>query len=140
LKNHDRNDDLEVIIMAPGEASGFPPADYDPSRLPDFDIDFITSEELRQFEDAINAPVAEPVVAINDWRPIRQRVRKSKSRRKVPRRSKDETREGILYSVLKWPFLVIVFGWIIVLGLAYILTRLYIYLYEHFVSWTGRWQ
>jgi predicted acylesterase/phospholipase RssA len=123
-----------------GEASAFPSEDYDLSRLPDFDIEFITSDELRQFGDALNAPATEPVVAINDWRPIRRRVRRAKGRRKVPQRSKDETREGILYSLLKWPFLVIVFGWIILLSHAYVLTRLYIFLYEHFVSWTGRRQ
>jgi predicted acylesterase/phospholipase RssA len=34
--------------------------------------------------------------------------------------------------------LAIVFGWLVVLSVAYLLTRLYIYLYEHFVTWTGR--
>ncbi|KAL1970572.1 hypothetical protein VTN77DRAFT_4216 [Rasamsonia byssochlamydoides] len=107
---------------------------YDPSKLPDYDTEFISPDDLRRFEQALNAPEAEPLVAINDWRPIRQRVRK----RKAPRRTKDETREGVLYTVLKYPFLVIVFGWIAVLSVAYVLTRLYIYLYEHFVTWTGQ--
>ena len=55
-------------------------------------------------------------------------------------RSTDETREGFVYAILKWPLLVFVFGWIIFLFIAYNLTRLYIYAYERFVSWTGRRQ
>jgi hypothetical protein len=34
--------------------------------------------------------------------------------------------------------LFLVFGWIIFLFIAYNVTRLYIYAYEHFVSWTGQ--
>ncbi|CRG90365.1 hypothetical protein PISL3812_07409 [Talaromyces islandicus] len=123
------------------------PLDYDdddpnnPARLPDYETEFLTAEELRQFESALNAPTAESLVAINDWRPIRQRVRRPFRRRQKttrPQRTTDETREGVLYTLLKYPFLVIVFGWIFVLSLAYVLTRLYIFLYEHFITWTGR--
>ncbi|KAN0077828.1 Acyl transferase/acyl hydrolase/lysophospholipase [Elaphomyces granulatus] len=110
----------------------------DPTSLPDFHTEFIDSEDLHQFEKALNAPEAEPLVAINDWRPIRERVRKPRGRRKTPRRTKDETREGVFHTILKWPLLAIVFGWLVVLSVAYLLTRLYIYLYEHFVTWTGR--
>jgi predicted acylesterase/phospholipase RssA len=127
--------------MSSGNKSTSPLPDklYDPSYLLDYDTEFITADELRRFEQALNAPEVKPLVAINDWRPIRQRVRKTRSgRRKAPRRTKDETREGVLYTILKYPFLAIVFGWLAVLSVAYALTRLYIYLYEHFVTWTGR--
>ncbi|KAH8700587.1 patatin-like phospholipase domain-containing protein [Talaromyces proteolyticus] len=112
----------------------------DPSLLPDYETEFITTEELRQFEAALNAPAAESLIAINDWRPIRQRVRRPFRRRQKtkPQRTTDETREGVLYAVLKYPFLIIVFGWIFVLGLTYVLTRLYISLYEQLITWTGR--
>lgn len=53
-------------------------------------------------------------------------------------RSKDETREGYLYSLLKWPFLLIVGAWILGLSIAYLATRSYIYLYEQFVAWRGK--
>ncbi|GIK02378.1 hypothetical protein Aspvir_006430 [Aspergillus viridinutans] len=109
---------------------------YDPNTLPDYDREFINPDELRQFEKALNAPEAAPLVALNDWRPVNQRVRKN--RRTKPRRSKDETREGVLYTVLKWPFLFTVFAWITVLGFAYTLTRLYIFLYEQCVTWRGQ--
>jgi hypothetical protein len=54
------------------------------------------------------------------------------------RRTKDETREGYLYGLLKWPFLLIVGCWIIGLALTYVATRTYITLYEQFVTWRGR--
>ncbi|KAM7204029.1 protein of unknown function (DUF3336) domain containing protein [Naviculisporaceae sp. PSN 640] len=53
-------------------------------------------------------------------------------------RSKDETREGYLYNLLKWPFLLIVGTWIIGLAIAYLATRSYIYMYEQFVAWRGK--
>lgn len=115
---------------------------FDPSFLPDYDCEFIDPDDLRQFEKALNAPESSPLVAINDWRPINQRVRRSnnnrRSKRPPPRRSKDETREGFLYTLLKWPFLFTVFAWISMLGLIYVLTRLYIFLYEQWVTWRGK--
>ncbi len=111
---------------------------YDPYTLPDFDTDFITKDDLDAFERALSAPEAVPVTALNDWRPVHQRVRRTKTRRKVPKRSADETREGFVYTILKWPLLAIVFGWLLFLSVTYGLTRVYIYSYEHFVTWTGR--
>jgi hypothetical protein len=83
------------------------------------------------------------ITAQHDWAPVNTRVksdrRKSeKRRRKSSRRSKDETREGYLYTVLKWPFLVIVIAWVAGLGISYLLTRLYIWLYEQFIAWRGK--
>lgn len=110
---------------------------YDPSKLPDFRREFISPDHLRQFEEALNAPDADAVVALNDWRPVRQRVRQSpRSQRK--RRTVDETREGVLYNILKYPLLLISLGWIVVLSIAYLFTRLYIHLYEQYVTWTGQ--
>lgn len=94
------------------------------------------------------------ITAANDWAPVHEKV-KSKSRRTRRRggaarskarktaeavlgvRSKDETREGYLYGLLKWPFLLIVGMWIFGLGISYMATRLYIWTYEHFISWRG---
>ncbi|KAI2788947.1 Patatin-like phospholipase domain-containing protein [Penicillium oxalicum] len=95
---------------------------YDPSGLPDFDREFIKPEELQSFERALNAPEASPLVAINDWRPIHQRVRKTRGRRKTPKRSRDETREGCC------------------IRCGYALVRVYIVLYEQWVSWRGKRQ
>ena len=113
---------------------------YDPSRLPDFDTEFTSKDDLAEFAKALNAPDSSPVTALNDWRPIKQRIkrRSTRGKKKKPRRSKDETREGFVYSILKWPMLLIVFGWISALGLSYAITRLYIWAYERLVTWRGR--
>jgi len=115
-------------------------AGYDPSLLPDFDTQFISQEDLDEFSKALNAPESSPVVALNDWRPIHQRVKRraTRSKKKKPKRSKDETREGFVYAILKWPMLVVVFGWIAALGLSYLITRLYIWAYERFIAWRGQ--
>lgn len=111
---------------------------FDPLGLPDFDREFISPDDLRRFEEALSAPEASPLVAINDWGPINQRVRKPNNGKQ--RRTKDETREGVLYSILKWPFLLTVFAWIVLLSVVYTLTRLYIFLYEQWVTWRGKRQ
>lgn len=111
---------------------------YDPFTLPDYDVDFISSKDLEQFARALTAPQTEPVTALNDWRPINQKVRRPRLGRKASKRRKDEIREGFVYTLLRFPLLAIVFGWIVFLFIAYNITRLYIYAYEHFVTWTGR--
>ncbi|KAJ2993802.1 hypothetical protein NUW58_g1736 [Xylaria curta] len=82
------------------------------------------------------------ITAQNDWAPVNEKVkhRRRNNRKKIAigRRTIDETREGHLYGLLKWPFLISVVLWIISLGVAYLATRFYIFLYEHYVAWTGR--
>jgi len=120
--------------------------------LPDWGNDFVGEEDIVEFAKALAAPENSPsledltnpdyqrpsslfITALNDWRPVRQRVR----RKGQPHmRGKDETREGYLYSLLKWPLLIGIFGWIVFLGVSYLLTRLYIWLYEQFVTWRGK--
>jgi hypothetical protein len=87
---------------------------YDPHSLPDFETDFISPEDLQAFSNALDAPATTPVTALNDWRPIHQKIKKAR-RRREPRRSKDETREGFVYNVLHYPLLFVVLGWIIFL-------------------------
>jgi len=112
---------------------------YDPSSLPDFNTEFISRDDLEEFAKALTAPTTEPVTALNDWGPVRQRIKKpSRVGRKPPQRTKDETREGFVYTILYYPLLLLVVGWIVLLFIAYNLTRLYIYGYEHFFTWTGR--
>ncbi|QIW98244.1 hypothetical protein AMS68_003762 [Peltaster fructicola] len=128
--------------------------------LPDWDNDFVDEDDIAEFakaliatpddplksEEDLTSPKPEFITALNDWKPVHQRVkgtrdtqRKKKSkRRKKPERGKDETREGWSYPLLKYPLLIYVIGWIILLGVSYLFTRLYIYLYEHFFSWRGK--
>lgn len=79
---------------------------------------FPINADLAAFARAVNAPdVPEEdfITALNDWRPVRQRIRRKNSKKR-PRRGKDETREGFGYQVLKWPMLGFVFAWISILS------------------------
>ncbi|KAI1487200.1 patatin-like phospholipase domain-containing protein [Biscogniauxia mediterranea] len=83
------------------------------------------------------------ITAQNDWAPVNQKISKHARRRKkktalIGRRTVDETREGYLYGLLKWPFLLFVGMWIIGLGATYLWTRFYIFLYEQFITLRGR--
>ena len=90
------------------------------------------------------------ITAQHDWAPVNSEVyragRKSKKRKKgfkaegslLGTRTKDETREGYLYQLSKWPLLFFVFGWLGALSLAYFFTRWYIFAYEHFFTWRGQ--
>lgn len=82
--------------------------------------------------------------AKRDWAPARPLKSGSRSKkknaqkyRKPPPYSSDETREGNAYKLLKWPLLVIVSVLMLILAICYLLTRLYIWLYEYFVAWRG---
>ncbi|KAI0996400.1 Patatin-like phospholipase domain-containing protein [Podosphaera aphanis] len=85
------------------------------------------------------------ITAQHDWAPVRPIKFKIRGRRKqgqlerrIPQRSSDETREGHLYSILKWPLLAIIFAWILVLSIGYLSTRLYVWLYEYHIAWRGQ--
>jgi hypothetical protein len=126
---------------------------FDFTLLPDYNDDFINEDDFDEFARALAAPEhrspssedltaqqPEPRTyfsALNDWRPIHQRVRRRKKSKAPPRRGKDETREGFVYILLKWPLLIVVLGWLLFLSIAYVITRLYIYMYEHMVTWRG---
>ncbi|KAI6358319.1 hypothetical protein MCOR25_007360 [Pyricularia grisea] len=92
------------------------------------------------------------ITAQSDWAPVHEKVlgsqthrqkkgsrRRKRSKAVAPgRRTRDETREGYLYGLLKWPFLLIVGAWIVGLAVTYLFTRAYIFFYEQFVAWRGR--
>ncbi|MBC7121498.1 MAG: DUF3336 domain-containing protein, partial [Candidatus Methanosuratus sp.] len=138
------------------------PEAWDYHCLPDWDNPFYDEDGIIAFAAALSTPEnvaaspseenllnsdskkpnAERITALNDWRPVRQRrIRRVGGRRqksdKRPRRGRDETREGWTYSIVKYPLLFFVFGWITFLGICYLLTRFYIYLYEQYVTWRG---
>ncbi|KFA55815.1 hypothetical protein S40293_01889 [Stachybotrys chartarum IBT 40293] len=95
------------------------------------------------------------ITAQNDWAPVNSQVyhgnkgsKKKKRRIKgataveglLGTRTKDETREGYLYQLVKWPLLWFVVLWLLGLGVAYLSTRMYIWFYEHFFAWRGERQ
>src|ERR1700712_1909879 len=84
------------------------PAAYDITSLPDWDNDFVNEDDFAAFAAALSAPENSPsqddltspgpgqsqshfITALNDWRPVRQRVRRKK--KGPPGRGTDETRE-----------------------------------------------
>ncbi|RDA84936.1 hypothetical protein CP532_5156 [Ophiocordyceps camponoti-leonardi (nom. inval.)] len=67
----------------------------------------------------------------------RQRRRRAKDAL-LGTRTKDETREGHLYQLFKWPLLLFVGTWLAWLSIAYVATRWYIWGYEYLFTWRGR--
>jgi hypothetical protein len=95
------------------------------------------------------------ITARNDWAPVNARIhrnRRGSKKKKYKKggrgssavegllgtRTKDETREGYLYQVLKWPLLFFVLAWLAGLAVSYLSTRLYIWVFEHFFTWRGQ--
>ena len=83
------------------------------------------------------------ISAQSDWAPVNQKVKKLSRRKRRRRalmgeRSKDETREGYLYSIVKWPLFLLVFTFLAGEWVAYLFTRLYISSYEQLVAWRGK--
>ncbi|KAH6998862.1 ADP-ribosylation factor family-domain-containing protein [Ilyonectria sp. MPI-CAGE-AT-0026] len=126
--------DVAAIAAAAGAASGDLPVPQTPSQGT-----FITAQ--------------------NDWAPVNPKAYRSKRSHKKQKkykkharkgkgaiegllgtRTKDETREGYLYRVLKWPLLFFVVTWLAGLAVAYLSTRLYIWVFEHFFTWRGQRQ
>jgi predicted acylesterase/phospholipase RssA len=144
------------------------PEAYDYHTLPDWDHDFIDEDDITAFTQALTSPEntsadASParsphspvphasalrkrstfITALNDWRPVYQRVRRRKRAPPGPqgmRRGKDETREGFVYTLLKWPLLFWILVWMSWLWIAYLYTRFYIWSYEHWFTWRGKRQ
>ncbi|KXJ94345.1 lipase [Microdochium bolleyi] len=179
---------------------GFSQDDFDYTRLPDWDTNFVSDEDIAAFAQALCPPdpthLASPddddsirsprspslpmassfdgvtrratsvasvdfggqhsssteylahrdsnaenlfITAQNDWAPVHQKIPRRRKRRRpgIGGRTVDETREGYLYGLLKWPLLLVVGMWIIGLALSYLWTRFYIFSYEYFVAWRG---
>ena len=79
----------------------------------EFDKDYVNTKDLEEFEKILNIPdvpehdAVEYITALNDWQPVyektRRKMSKSSSSRKLLR---DETGEGVTYSLVRWPVLV----------------------------------
>jgi hypothetical protein len=128
---------------------------WDYHTLPDWDDDFYDEDDILAFASALSAPEtstspseedllnpkrqnAEFFTALNDWKPVHQRVRgenissergqvgrpkRNKKQKKKSQRGSDETREGWTYSLVKYPLLIFVFGWLFALFVIYLITR-----------------
>lgn len=103
--------------------------------LPDWENDFVNEKDIAAFREALDAPSIDTITSVNDWGPVRQKVRK---KRRKPKRGKDETREGFGYIILRWPVLVGVLTWLLVLSICYASVRVYITLQEWLIVWRGK--
>lgn len=114
----------------------FSDASFNPSTIPDFHVDFIKDGEIAAFAAALQAPESSKISSVSDWKPVNSQIR----RQKRPQRSKDETREGFVYNLLKWPLFLLLLVWILSLALSYFILRMYVWGYERYFTWRGQRQ
>ena len=81
------------------------------------------------------------VVSHNDWYPINA-PEKSKAKadakgRKKRASTRDEFRSSAAYTLLRWPFLIIITVWILLLCILYTVVRAYVALLEYMLTWVG---
>lgn len=133
------DDTLASSQRSPGTDHGFVGADYTRSGS----VSSVNTAGLPVSVTHTNGAQSSMfITAQNDWAPVNQKIKHGRRRKRkkvgIGRRTVDETREGYLYGLLKWPFLFSVVLWILGLGATYVATRFYIFLYEHYVTWTGK--
>ncbi|TQS34366.1 hypothetical protein Golomagni_05253 [Golovinomyces magnicellulatus] len=74
----------------------------------------------------------------NSTKPWSNKKKKASGKTGKPQpRTRDETREGYAYMILKWPLLFFVLVLMFFLVMTYLITRLYIWLYENYIAWRG---
>ncbi|BFZ64433.1 hypothetical protein YB2330_005579 [Saitoella coloradoensis] len=115
---------------------------------------FLNERDIEAFGRALQineheeTPANEFITALHDWAPVRQQVPKSKEKessstkkkakgRKRSSSIKDETREGVVYPIMRWPLLIGISLYVQFLACLYLLIRLYINIYEHIIIWRG---
>lgn len=93
---------------------------------------------INAFSKALHSENADEQVefikALNDWRPIHEYKKRKKRRRRT---GYDEHGSSLIYKIFRYPLLLLIFLWILTLGIMYFLLRIYVAGYEHFILWTG---
>lgn len=147
-------------LTSPSTTS-LPPRSPRPSDTGDASMELLSPDSRGlaspDFRQTLSLTQQQPSLFIssrNDWAPVNEKIRKpsrgggggggdKKKRGSTPVRSllgertKDETREGYLYTLLKWPLFLGVLGVLGVEWTSYLFTRFYIYMYEQIVAWRG---
>lgn len=151
-------------LTSPSSAS-LPPRSPRPSEAGDGSTELLSPDGRNlaspDFRQTLSLTQQQPslfISAQNDWAPVNEKVRRPSraggggsekrrggggekttptSRPILGVRTKDETREGHLYTLLKWPLFLAVLGVLAFEWTSYLLTRLYIYLYEQGFAWRG---
>lgn len=81
------------------------------------------------------------LISKNDWYPINA-PGKSKSKKKAEKNAKqrslrDEFRSSAAYTILRWPFLIVILLWILLLCFLYTVVRAYVAFLEYMITWRG---
>ncbi|PVH14778.1 uncharacterized protein CXQ87_005054 [Candidozyma duobushaemuli] len=79
------------------------------------------------------------ITSASDWFPITGSQDKKKDKELSTRdRFTNEFRHSASYTLLRWPVLVFIIGWVLVLCVFYAIVRGYVALYEYLFTWTGQ--
>ncbi|ODV77299.1 patatin-like phospholipase domain-containing protein [Suhomyces tanzawaensis NRRL Y-17324] len=89
-------------------------------------------------------PVKRPdlITSKSDWYPLTNSHRKYKRRTRKASKSStkkipNEFRSSSAYSILRWPVLMFIIGWVLFLCFLYVSVRIYVALTEYFFTWVG---
>ncbi|CAN3377245.1 hypothetical protein DIURU_003504 [Diutina rugosa] len=94
------------------------------------DLEQVSSSESASPQSRISR-----IISRSDWAPLRPRVkRKAKA---ATKRLRNEFRSSASYHLLRWPLLVIILLWILLLCIIYSAIRVYVALSEYFFTWVG---
>lgn len=109
--------------------------------LPDFFVDFCDINDIKEYENCICSSKTlekktKTINELDDKCSVYEYIQKHKIGKKKCRGT-DEKREGFMYYFLRWPILIFVFGYLFILSILYLITRVYVALYENSYIWRG---
>ncbi|KAG5437516.1 hypothetical protein PCANB_000944 [Pneumocystis canis] len=113
---------------------------------PDFCVNFCNINDIKEYEKCLyslktTGKSIEISEEFDDWCPVHEYIQKHKKIDQGKfRKGIDEKREGFVYYYLRWPLLVFVFGYLFISSILYLMTRVYIVLYENLFIWRGQRQ
>lgn len=101
--------------------------------------------------DSLKVQRPDLITSSSDWYPINLQLhfshspsenekkgQKKKSKRKQNVTTSNEFTYSTTYRLLRWPLLLLILGWIILLCMLYLLVRLYVALMESYLTWVGK--
>lgn len=81
------------------------------------------------------------IASKSDWYPLTNVSKKKRSLKLTTKTDsktlRNEFRSSSTYTIVRWPFLAIIMGWILLLCFFYVIVRLYVALLEYYLTWVG---
>lgn len=110
-----------------------------------FTREYIDRQHLDDFANAINPEhntEYEYITSMADWAPVNRKLKHKGSHKKgssLPRKDSGvcDTGIGLGYTILRWPALVLILLWVLLLAAIYAIVRIYVALHEYFLTWRG---